>query len=124
MVFFYKYTKKLKGSRFFWVEWSCRAAKTQLHPCNTILWSNSTNFASKNIQSVLFGIALALDKLELGAGAIPNGALIPLNVSVFGYYNHSPLFGWLSFYYSVLHKGVGVRGKEEVAGVRGEVLEH
>ncbi len=74
VAFLCKYTKKLKGSGSFGVEWSCGAAKTQLHPRSTNLWSSSANSAPKNGESVPFGTAPALGKLELGAGAVPNGA--------------------------------------------------
>ncbi len=47
MAFLCKYIKILKGSGSFRVEWSCGAAKTQFHPCSTILWSSSANSVPK-----------------------------------------------------------------------------
>jgi hypothetical protein len=75
MAFWCKYSKIIKGSGSFEVEWSCGAAKTQLHPRSTNLWSSSANSAPKNRESIPFGTAPALGKLELRARAVPNKAL-------------------------------------------------
>ena len=74
MAFLCKYIEKLESSGSFRVEWSCGAAKTQLHLRCTNLWSNSASSAPQIEESVPFGTAPALGKLELRAGAVPNGA--------------------------------------------------
>lgn len=74
MVFLYKYINIFKGSGSFGGEVELWSRKTKLHPQYKIV-ELLYQLCSKNKEFVPFSIAPALYKLELGAGAGPNGAL-------------------------------------------------
>ncbi len=54
-------------------------AFSSLHRASTFSWSDSPRSAPSFGESGPFGTTLALGKLELGAGAVPNGALMVSN---------------------------------------------
>ncbi len=83
MEFLCKYVKKLKSSRSFGVEWSCGATKTQLHTHSSFFRSSSANSTLKNREPGLFGTTSAPGKLELEAGAVPNGTLFSISIFKF-----------------------------------------
>ena len=51
-------------------------AFSSLHRASTFSWSDSPRSALSFGESGPFGTTLALGKLELGAGAVPNGAYV------------------------------------------------
>lgn len=82
VVFLCKYVKKLDGSGSIRLEWSCGAAKTQLHPRSSFFRSSSANSTPKNGGSEPFGTVPVPGKLELEARAVPNGAFFSTLLSL------------------------------------------